>query len=332
MSIKKMVTMENLFERILRIVAIFEDSSQTAFAKKIGCQQSTFNGYMKESGQAKIRLTLLEDILRVYTQIDRNWLYFGEGDMLGASHRPLHAENAKGQLTGDLLGVALDYYDISNDDVVRRTNISMDELHAALDSRTLPSFRMLEQLHQAFGINPAYFFHSNQHFMRKPQTALERAAFVLGHESRYDPSYHDIQEWFGVSKVDAKEYLSRYREGRKNEYTFGLAKCIENELPTEPVIPESWIQHFESHVRFSGGWLHTPEPPMLEALDSSKKPEAPEEANAIKRENSLMRELLTSKEEVIALQKQLLAQGTAVSAVSPTPQSCALGMDNVARA
>ena len=73
--------MKKLFERILKLVELLESNSQTAFAKRIGCQQSTFNGYMNEEGQRKIRLTLLEDILKVYSQISRDWLYFGEGSM-----------------------------------------------------------------------------------------------------------------------------------------------------------------------------------------------------------------------------------------------------------
>lgn len=73
--------MKKIFERILKLVESLEDNSQTAFAKKIGCQQSTFNGYMNEEGQRKIRLILLEDILKVYPQISREWLYFGGGEI-----------------------------------------------------------------------------------------------------------------------------------------------------------------------------------------------------------------------------------------------------------
>ena len=74
--------MEKLFERIRKLVDFFEKNNQTAFAKKIGCQQSTFNGYLNEEGQKRIRVTLLDDILRAYPQVSRYWLYFGEGKML----------------------------------------------------------------------------------------------------------------------------------------------------------------------------------------------------------------------------------------------------------
>ena len=74
--------MKNLFERILILVKVLEKNSQSAFAKKIGCQQSTFNGYLNEQGQTKIRKVLLDAILTTYPQVSREWLYFGEGEML----------------------------------------------------------------------------------------------------------------------------------------------------------------------------------------------------------------------------------------------------------
>lgn len=75
--------MENLFERILSVISTLEGGSQTAFAKRIGCPQSTFNGYMNVEGQTKIRKVLLDDIIRIYPAISRDWLYFGEGEMFG---------------------------------------------------------------------------------------------------------------------------------------------------------------------------------------------------------------------------------------------------------
>jgi len=76
--------MENLFTRILQLIEKVEKNNQTAFAKKIGWQQSTFNGYLNEEGQRKIRLTLIVDILRTYPQVSRDWLVWGEGEMFDA--------------------------------------------------------------------------------------------------------------------------------------------------------------------------------------------------------------------------------------------------------
>lgn len=81
------VTM-NLYERLLKLVEFFEENSQTKFAKRIGISQTTFWGYLNHTGQSKIRLDLLNKILIVYPQINRDWLYFGEGEMLATDSAP----------------------------------------------------------------------------------------------------------------------------------------------------------------------------------------------------------------------------------------------------
>lgn len=70
-----------LYERILKLVELFENNSQTQFAKKIDIPQATFNTYLNSSGQLKIKLTLLKKILSVFPQINKYWLFFGEGEM-----------------------------------------------------------------------------------------------------------------------------------------------------------------------------------------------------------------------------------------------------------
>lgn len=76
-----------LYERILKLVELFENNSQTQFAKKIGVPQATFNTYLNSSGQRKIKLELLAKILNFFPQINKYWLYFGEGEMLKAENR-----------------------------------------------------------------------------------------------------------------------------------------------------------------------------------------------------------------------------------------------------
>lgn len=70
-----------LFQRLLQLVELLAENSQSRFAKSIGLSQQTFNNYLNSEGQQKIRKTLLDTILSVYPQINRNWLYFGEGEM-----------------------------------------------------------------------------------------------------------------------------------------------------------------------------------------------------------------------------------------------------------
>lgn len=71
-----------LFERINAIAEQIA-GSQARLAKAVRIPQGTLNGYLSEEGQRKIRLELLMSILVAYPQINRDWLCFGEGDMLG---------------------------------------------------------------------------------------------------------------------------------------------------------------------------------------------------------------------------------------------------------
>lgn len=71
-----------LYERLLQLVSAISGNSQTKFAKSLGMAQTTFLGYLSETGQSKIRVSFLEQILNIYPQIRREWLYFGEGEML----------------------------------------------------------------------------------------------------------------------------------------------------------------------------------------------------------------------------------------------------------
>lgn len=71
-----------LFERINAIAEQIA-GSQARLAKAIRVPQGTLNGYLSDDGQRKIRLELIESILTAYPQINRNWLYFDEGDMIG---------------------------------------------------------------------------------------------------------------------------------------------------------------------------------------------------------------------------------------------------------
>ena len=71
-----------LYERLLKIVSVISGGSQTKFAKSLGMAQTTFLGYLSATGQSKIRVSFLEQVLNAYPQIRREWLYFGEGEML----------------------------------------------------------------------------------------------------------------------------------------------------------------------------------------------------------------------------------------------------------
>ena len=58
----------HLFERVKKIAKNFA-GSDAALAKKLGYKQQTFFGYLNEKRQDNLEL-------------NRDWLYFGEGEML----------------------------------------------------------------------------------------------------------------------------------------------------------------------------------------------------------------------------------------------------------
>lgn len=60
------------------MIKTFENNSQSQFAKKIGCPQTTLNGYLNEIGQEKIKFSFLEKILETYPTIRKEWLFFGQ--------------------------------------------------------------------------------------------------------------------------------------------------------------------------------------------------------------------------------------------------------------
>ena len=73
-----------LFERV-RLISTDVARSQTDLAKKLGLTQPTFNGYLNEKRQDNL-WPLLPRILELYPQLNRDWLYFIEGEMYGG-HR-----------------------------------------------------------------------------------------------------------------------------------------------------------------------------------------------------------------------------------------------------
>lgn len=72
-----------LFERV-RLLAKEKEKSVSRLAAKLKLGQTTFNGYLSENRQFHL-WELLPKILELYPDVNRDWLYFGEGEMLGES-------------------------------------------------------------------------------------------------------------------------------------------------------------------------------------------------------------------------------------------------------
>lgn len=69
-----------LFQRVREIIRRFS-LSQANFSAQLGLQLTTFNGYLNEKRENNL-WPYLGKILEIYPEISREWLYFGEGEML----------------------------------------------------------------------------------------------------------------------------------------------------------------------------------------------------------------------------------------------------------
>ena len=76
-----------LFERIKKISKKFTGSDK-ALAERLGLKQQTFCGYLREDRQNNL-WPLLPRIIVLFPQLSRDWLYFGEGEMLSTDQQTL---------------------------------------------------------------------------------------------------------------------------------------------------------------------------------------------------------------------------------------------------
>ena len=72
-----------LFERVKTIFQMLERDGHS-LTDEVGVNIHTFKGYLSKKRQDNL-WPLLDKILALHPEISRQWLYFGEGDMLAAS-------------------------------------------------------------------------------------------------------------------------------------------------------------------------------------------------------------------------------------------------------
>lgn len=100
-----------LFQRVRDVVKKFSNS-QADFAAQLGLQLTTFNGYLNEKRENNL-WPHLGKILEIYPQVSREWLYFGEGEMLrtqASSVTPVDKATTTAPDGGDLAQRLLDAY------------------------------------------------------------------------------------------------------------------------------------------------------------------------------------------------------------------------------
>lgn len=108
-----------LFQRV-KILAKSKAGSVKALAEKLGKGQSRFNAYLNETRQNNL-WPLLPQILELYPDVSRDWLYFGEGEMLSASPTAARVDELEAEL--DAANAKLD----AKDAEIERLRSELDE-------------------------------------------------------------------------------------------------------------------------------------------------------------------------------------------------------------
>ena len=108
-----------LFQRV-KILAKSKAGSVKALAEKLGKGQSRFNAYLNETRQNNL-WPLLPQILELYPDVSRDWLYFGEGEMLSASPTAARVDELETEL--DAANAMLD----AKDAEIERLRSELDE-------------------------------------------------------------------------------------------------------------------------------------------------------------------------------------------------------------
>ena len=87
-----------LYERVDELVR-YSGQSRSGLAKQLRIKQTTFNGYFSKEKQKSL-WPLLVEMLGFFPQISREWLFFGEGEMLitKETDRPLLSQGREKEL------------------------------------------------------------------------------------------------------------------------------------------------------------------------------------------------------------------------------------------
>lgn len=242
-----------LFQRVA-LAADRLEGSRAKMAKTmggaLGIHPRTFEGYFCEEREKNF-WPILPDILKKYSTLNREWLYFGEGPMLKTETFPLTltAVNSDDVLIGDLLQTVLDFAKVQNSEIIQRTTIDSVTLDALLSSRIKPNFEQLEQLYLKFDINPSYFFDGNENKMWIPSDPLLRIFFVLG-KLGHEPHKDDLVEIFDASKEEARTFITEWNEFRKKKKQLTL--------------PRAWTERLQKKYNISYSCMSKIDPPFVD--------------------------------------------------------------------
>ena len=110
-----------LFQRV-KILAKAKEGSVKGLAARLNKGQSLFNAYLNEKRQHNL-WPLLPQILELYPDVSRDWLYFGEGEMLSASPTAARVDELEAEL--DAANAKLEAQQVENE----RLRAELDDLN-----------------------------------------------------------------------------------------------------------------------------------------------------------------------------------------------------------
>ena len=312
---------KNLPKQIQALIDHYCGGSLLAFSKKIGVPQSTLQYNMSRENEKNL-LKILPKILSNCPEVSESWLYTGEGAMLGRP-RPngiRSAENSRGKLIGDLLFEALGAAQLEETEVAKVARLDKAEWQAVLESSEYPSYSMLQALYDQFGLNVEFLFSARSKMPWLPLSELQIVEFLLGRESAYPPSPRDLEEWFGCSKDEARDYLKQYKEWLVSIRENGFEKAYDEGVG-EPVLKQEWIEHFCEHAELE--WLPAMRPQeggfirlLPYSLKEEKRKLEHELAELRPRLDAALQKIIQLQEEVIDLQNSLKAQRSVLGQTS----------------
>lgn len=242
-----------LFERIECLLSE-KGMSRKQLAVALDVPQNTFNRYFCQEQQDKL-VPYLWKIFDLYSDVSREWLFFGEGEMLKTAPKR-RVQNNTGDLTGDLLWVALNFARVTPEEAAKRCGLSEATLGEILDSRRYPTFEELEKLYNHLGIEPAYFLDGNEGRMIREVDPLLQVYWAIGKQG-LEPQAVAVSEVFGVSLEEAKLFMAEWREFRKQGRT--------------RVLPLLWYTMLNERYMMASAWLRTGRPPVLVPRDTQQE-------------------------------------------------------------
>ncbi len=73
-----------LYQRIKAVIDHFCNGTTLRFAQKMGAKESTCRNYLHPQKSRAIKISFLDAVLTRFPEVSREWLFFGEGEMLDA--------------------------------------------------------------------------------------------------------------------------------------------------------------------------------------------------------------------------------------------------------